>query len=94
MVSEIVESSGSAVPLQVTRARADHASDGSELSRDETTVRQATNPQCDVDMLFDQVDVAVAQAKLDVDLRIRLEKFCCQRHNVQAAKPSWPFTLA
>jgi len=37
-------------------------------------------------MLFDEVDVAVAQPKLHVDLGMHVEEFARHRHHVQAAE--------
>ena len=50
---------------------------------------ERTNPNCDVETLFDQVKITIGQHEFSPDARMRIEKTRYERSNMPATEQGW-----
>ena len=72
-----------AAPGKIGRARIGRTADRPNLRRDHVAVRQVADADRKVDMVFHQIDLAIAEAQPEIDLGIGFEKFDHDRQHMQ-----------
>src|ERR1700682_31242 len=82
---EVVRRSRRSARFQIVRARAHHATNFSSLHRDQAAVGKFANPKGNVDLLFPEIDRAILQTKLDIDIREFRQKLHNDWLQMQAA---------
>src|SRR5262245_31924590 len=71
---------------QIRWTRADDAADRADAARCQTAVRKLADPDCEIDMLFQDIGDAVRQCDPNIDVRKSPEELDRDRKNVQAAE--------
>ncbi len=82
MAREIGRCFRRAAARQIVRARDEDAADAAEPPRHETRIRKGADAQPDIEVLLDQVDIAVVEEKLRREGRMGVEKARQDRRHV------------
>jgi hypothetical protein len=80
---------GFAMLLEVIRARANTKMHTRKFARYQARILQFANPYCQIYILFNQVNMAVAEIDIDLDITVVSQKFADRLRQLVDAKAEW-----
>ena len=66
---------GPTVPSQIRRTRTNNLCEVGDLARPERRIAERPNPERDVDIVVDKIDVAICDQKFKSDTRVASQEF-------------------
>ena len=86
VLDQIPWRAGTAAPRDIVGTCKQHPAHLTYVTRNEPRFGERTNPNCNVETLFDQVKITIGQHEFNADARMRIEKTRHERSNVPAAE--------
>ena len=86
VLDQIPWRAGTAAPRDIVGTCKQHPAHLTYAARNKPQLGERTNPNCNVETLFDQVKITIGQHEFSPDARMRIEKTPYERSNVPAAE--------